>query len=120
MTPNEILERIRNMPENERRELVQQILDEFTEYDDELTPEQTAELDRRAEEFSRNPQSGIPWEQVQAEMHERLAARRKLTAEQIAELDRRAERALANLERCRPLDNVVADIERRSGQSQRD
>lgn len=77
MTAAEILERIRNLPESERRELVRQILDEFTEYDDELTPEQIAELDRRAEEFSRNPESGIPWEQVQAELHERLAARRK-------------------------------------------
>lgn len=77
MTAGEILERIRNMPENERRELVQQILDEFTEYDDELTPEQIAELERRAEEFRKNPQSGIPWEQVQAELKDRLAARRK-------------------------------------------
>lgn len=77
MTADEILERIRNLPENERRELVQQILDEFTEYDDELTPEQIAELERRAEEFRKNPQSGIPWEQVQAELKDRLAARRK-------------------------------------------
>ena len=77
MTSSEILERIRSLPESERRELVQQILDEFTEYDDELTPEQIAELERRAEEFRKNPQSGIPWEQVRAEMHERLAARRE-------------------------------------------
>jgi len=77
MTADEILERIRNLPENERRELVQQILDEFTEYDDELTPEQIAELERRAEEFRKNPQSGIPREQVQAELKDWLAARRK-------------------------------------------
>ena len=77
MTPIEVLERIRNMPENERRELVQQILDEFTEWEDELTPEQIVELDRRAEELRKNPQPGIPWEQVKAELKERLAGQRK-------------------------------------------
>jgi putative addiction module component (TIGR02574 family) len=77
MTADEILERIRNLPKNERRELVQQILDEFTEYDDELTPEQIAELERRAEELRRNPHSGIPAEQVFAKVEERLATRRK-------------------------------------------
>lgn len=77
MTADEILERIRNLPENERRELVQQILDEFTEYDDKLTPEQIAELERCAEGFRKNTQSGIPWEQVQAELKDRLAAWRK-------------------------------------------
>lgn len=77
MTALEILEGIRNMPENERRELVQQILDEFTEWEDELTPEQIAELERRAEELRMNPQSGIPWEQVKAELKEQLTARRE-------------------------------------------
>jgi putative addiction module component (TIGR02574 family) len=77
MTADEILERIRNLPESERRELVQQILDEFTEYDDELTPEQIAELERRAEELRQHPERGIPAEQVFAEIEERLAERRK-------------------------------------------
>jgi putative addiction module component (TIGR02574 family) len=77
MTADEILECIRNLPESERRELVQQILDEFTEYDDELTPEQIAELDRRAEELRQHPERGIPAEQVFAELEERLTARRK-------------------------------------------
>jgi len=71
MTVSEIIERIRNLPENERRELVQQILDEFTEYDDELTPEQIAELDRRAEEALKHPERGIPWEQVQADLNKK-------------------------------------------------
>ncbi|HXR46741.1 MAG TPA: addiction module protein [Candidatus Limnocylindrales bacterium] len=68
MAANEILERIRNMPENERRELVEQILDEFTEYDDELTPEQIAELDRRAEDALKNPGRGRPFEEIHEEM----------------------------------------------------
>ena len=77
MSRTEILEELRRMPENERRETVQQILDEFTEFDDELTPEQIAELERRAEDARKNPGRGIPAEQVFAEIEERLAARRK-------------------------------------------
>jgi len=77
MSATKILEELRRMPENERRETVQQILDEFTEFDDELTPEQIAELERRAEDARKNPGRGIPAEQVFAEIGERLAARRK-------------------------------------------
>ena len=77
MSAVEILEELRRMPENERREIVQQILDELTESDDELTPEQIAELERHAEDARNNPRRGIPAEQVFADIEERLAARRK-------------------------------------------
>jgi putative addiction module component (TIGR02574 family) len=77
MSATKILAELRRMPENERRETVQQILDEFTEFDDELTPEQIAELERRAEDARKNPGRGIPAEQVFAEIEERGAARRK-------------------------------------------
>jgi putative addiction module component (TIGR02574 family) len=77
MTADEILERIRNLPENERRELVQQILDEFTEYDAEPTPEQITELDRRAEDALKHPGRGKPIEEVFAEIEKRFAERRK-------------------------------------------
>ena len=75
MSPTEILEELRRMPEVERRELVEAIDLEFGELDDELTPEQIAEFDRRGDELRRNPASGIPWEQVRAEMNERIKAR---------------------------------------------
>ncbi|HEY5234206.1 MAG TPA: addiction module protein [Verrucomicrobiae bacterium] len=77
MSATKILDELRRMPENERRETVQQILDEFTEFDDELTPEQIAELECRAEDARKNPGRGIPAEQVFAEIEERLATRRK-------------------------------------------
>jgi len=37
-----------------------------------LTDEQRTELDRRLADFEQNPESGVPWEQVRAEIDERL------------------------------------------------
>ena len=76
MSRTEILEELRRMPESERRELVETIELEFGGADDELTPEQIAELERRADELRKNPDTGIPWEQVRAEAKQRLKARR--------------------------------------------
>ena len=54
----------------DRLELAQQVWSNIIEngYDWELTPEQAAELDRRIADFEKNPQDGIPFEQIQAEM----------------------------------------------------
>jgi putative addiction module component (TIGR02574 family) len=76
MSGTEILEELRRMPEAERRELVEAIDMEFGDSNDELSPEQIAELERRAEEFRKNPHDGIPWETVQAELPERLKRRK--------------------------------------------
>ena len=76
MSAIEILESIRRLPEAERRDLVERIEDEFAVADDRLTPEQIAEFERRAEELRRNPERGIPWETVQAELPERLKSRK--------------------------------------------
>lgn len=75
MSADQILEEIRRLPEGKRRELVERILNEFADFDDELTPEQIAELERRAEEFRKNPQRGIPWEHVRAELKDRIKNR---------------------------------------------
>jgi len=64
MSATEILDQIRRLPPQEQREVFERIRDEFSDLDDELTPEQAAELERRAEEFRKNPNDGIPWEQV--------------------------------------------------------
>ena len=76
MSRTEILEELRRMPEAERRELVESIDLEFGDFDDELTREQKDELDRRAEELRQHPELGIPWETVQAELHDRLKSRK--------------------------------------------
>jgi putative addiction module component (TIGR02574 family) len=75
MSATEILEQIRRLPENERREVAGQILEEFGVIEDDLSPAQIEEAERRAERLSRNPESGIPWEQVRAELQERLKNR---------------------------------------------
>ncbi|HEY2081901.1 MAG TPA: addiction module protein [Verrucomicrobiae bacterium] len=69
MSATEFVEQFRKLPPEEQREVFEQIREEF---DDELTPEQIAELERRAEEFRKNPQTGIPWEQVRDEARKRF------------------------------------------------
>jgi len=76
MSATEILEQIRRLPEKERREVARQILEEFGFFDDELSPEQIEEAERRADRVCRNPETGIPWEQVCAELPERLKNRK--------------------------------------------
>jgi putative addiction module component (TIGR02574 family) len=76
MSATEILEQIRRLPKKERLEVAGQILQEFGYLDEDLSPEQIEELELRAERLSRNPESGIPWEQVCAELPERLKNRK--------------------------------------------
>jgi putative addiction module component (TIGR02574 family) len=73
MSAAQVLEQLDKLPFEEQREVVGQLREKF---DGDLTQEQIAELDRRAEELQKNPKSGIPWEQVRAEARQRLKARR--------------------------------------------
>ena len=75
MSAAQILEQIRSLPEAERREVVERIQDEFLECDDELTPEQIAELDLRAERALAHPERCRPLEDVVADMEKRFRAR---------------------------------------------
>jgi putative addiction module component (TIGR02574 family) len=74
MSATEILEAAKVLPQEERLKLAQDFWDIIAEdgHDPELTPEQAAELDRRLANFEANPQGGIPFEQVEAELKERF------------------------------------------------
>jgi putative addiction module component (TIGR02574 family) len=75
MSAEEILEQIRRLPPEEQHEVVEKIRREFGEFDDELTPEQIAELERRAEEMRQHPERGRPLEDVVADIEKRFRAR---------------------------------------------
>jgi len=76
MSVSDLIERIRPMPTEEKRALVEQIGEEFGDelgwIDPDLTPEQIAELERRVDELQKHPERGIPWEQVQADMKKKF------------------------------------------------
>jgi putative addiction module component (TIGR02574 family) len=61
----QVLEQLDQLPFEEQREVFEQLRDRF---DDELTPEQIAELERRAEDALKNPGRGTPWEELRDEM----------------------------------------------------
>ena len=68
MSATEILEQIHRLPLAEQHEVAEKILEEFGGVDDELTSEQIAELDRRAEDALKNPGRGTPWAELRDEM----------------------------------------------------
>ena len=72
MSASEILEQIRRLPVEEQYDVAEKVWEEFGDFDDDLPPEQAAELERRAEEFRNNPQNGIPWEKVRDEVRQRF------------------------------------------------
>jgi putative addiction module component (TIGR02574 family) len=76
MSATEILEQIRRLPPDEQHEIVEKIRKEFGDFDDALTPDEIAELDRRAEEALKNPGCGTPVEEVSAEIRKRLLGKK--------------------------------------------
>jgi hypothetical protein len=64
MNATEVVEQFHKLPLVEQREVFELLRDEF---EDELSPEQVAELDRRAEDALKNPGRGTPWEQLRDE-----------------------------------------------------
>jgi len=73
MSATQVMEQIHKLPFEEQYEVFAHLRDEF---DPELTPEQVAELERRAEDALKNPGRGKSVEQVFAEIEERLRAKK--------------------------------------------
>ena len=73
MSATQVMEQVEKLPFEEQREVFEHLREKF---DDELTPEQIAELERRAEDALAHPGRGKPIEQVCAEIEERLRAKK--------------------------------------------
>ena len=69
------IEDLLKLPVADRIDLAMALWDSVAEPDLQahlpLTPEQTAELDRRLAEHQRNPSSAVPWEEVQRRIRDR-------------------------------------------------
>jgi putative addiction module component (TIGR02574 family) len=78
MSVETLLKEVKGLPLEQRIEFVQRAWDDLAQegFDPDLTPEELAELERRAEELRQHPERGIPWEQVKAEIKQRLQDRR--------------------------------------------
>ena len=72
MSATQVLEQIRKLSFEEQYEVFEQLRNDF---DPELTPEQVAELERRAADARAHPERGIPWETLRAEMFARYGVK---------------------------------------------
>ncbi len=69
----QVLEQLDRLPFEEQREVFEQLRDKF---DDRLTPEQIAELDRRAERALAHPERCRPLYEVVADLEKQFRAGR--------------------------------------------
>jgi putative addiction module component (TIGR02574 family) len=80
MTVSEIIEQIRPLPAKEKQQVLESLWNEFQDeletYDPDLSPEQIAELDRRAERALAHPERCRPLDDVVADIEKRFRARR--------------------------------------------
>lgn len=74
----QLLEQVRSLPLGERIEFVEEVLEDIgveeqgRDADPGLTAEEIAELDRRMAEHLANPESAVPWNEVQRRLEERF------------------------------------------------
>ena len=73
MSATQVMEQVNRLPFEEQREVFEQLRDKF---DDELTPEQIAELDRRAERALAYPERCRPLDDVVSDIEKRFRAKR--------------------------------------------
>ncbi len=75
MSATEVVEQFRKLPAAEQHEAFEKIREVVHDCDDELTPEQIAELDRRAERALAHPERCRPLEDVVADIEKRFRDR---------------------------------------------
>ena len=73
MSATQVMEQVEKLPFEEQREVFEQLREKF---DDQLTPEQIAELDRRAERALAHPERCRPLDDVVADIEKRFRAAR--------------------------------------------
>ena len=66
----DLLEAVKALPLPERIEMAEALWESITDegHEPPLTSAQAEELDRRLDEYRRNPRAGIPWEKVKEEL----------------------------------------------------
>jgi len=72
MSAIEILEQIRQLPPDEQRAVAAHVWEQYCLIEEDLSPEQIAELDRRLADVEKNPHDGVSWEQVEANLNKRF------------------------------------------------
>jgi hypothetical protein len=76
MSATEILEQIEQLPLDEQYKVAEKVWEKYGDFDDELTPEQIAELDRRAERALAHPERCRTLDDVVADIEKRFRATR--------------------------------------------
>ena len=80
MSAADLIEKMRPMPTEEKRAFIEKVWNEFGEelgwIEPDLTPEQIAELDRRAKDALAHPERCRPLEDVMADIERRYRAKR--------------------------------------------
>jgi putative addiction module component (TIGR02574 family) len=80
MSAADLIEQMRPMPTEEKRAFVERVWEEYGEelgwIDPDLTPEQIAELERRAAEARAHPERCRPLEDVMADIEKRYRAKK--------------------------------------------
>lgn len=73
MSATQVMEQVEKLPFEEQREVFEHLREKF---DDNLTPEQIAELDRRAERALAHPERCRPLDDVVADIEKRFRDKR--------------------------------------------
>ena len=76
MSATEVVEQFRKLPFEEQHEAFEKIREVVEDFDDALTPEQIAELDRRAERALTHPERCRPLDDVVADLEKRFRDQR--------------------------------------------